>query len=236
VSVPTSDLFALNSVTQNAVDAVTKARELQGEGNSEVAVLNTAMTGTTLGAGMNSSGAYRQIASMGNDKTGTRPADIWDTGRQKAIAGGRGISDVFNAPGGTMAMAGALGVNYAKYLSRQATGGSGGLSIMGDIGVGVKNQNPYGFSKRERDMEAKRKFMTTVINPIITYEYVAPTGEYSQGGGLKGRTSGFRMDYQNMKYGMNEGELDSGKGRASILPGTGGNTEELLSTTKAGRS
>lgn len=163
--------------------------------------------------------------------TGSSPASIWDTARQNVIGGTQGLIDIFSKSGGAVGLSGILGPNQAKYLAKKAAGGA--PDLLGEMGIGTPRQNPYGPSKRTAALTNPGPIEVT--HPTYTYEYEAPTGTYKQGEGLKGRTSGFRMDDQNMKYGMREGELESGKGRVSILAGTGGNTEELLSTTKADR-
>lgn len=90
--------------------------------------------------------------------------------------------------------------------------------------------NPWGRPVAEQSEEWTEAYGSpTYKQNYVTYEYVAPTGSYTQGEGAD------KPQYENtQKYGWNEGELEGGKGKVSILPGVD-NNEELLSSTKAGR-
>jgi len=233
----TSDMTSIANAAARTAGGMARSAEQQYFAGlaGQAGIVNSVNMSYIPGVSFN---AMSNVRSMGTLAGGSTPASIWDTARQNTIAGGSGLIDAFNKPGGFAGISNELGYNQAMSLARQAGKASSqnNPGILGDLGIGPSVKNPFGTSKREAGLTNKGNQQIEQVSPVYTWEYVAPTGTYSQGKGLEGRTSGFRMDDQNMKYGMNEGELESGKGKVSILGGTGGNNEELLKTTKAERS
>lgn len=165
-----------------------------------------------------------------SSKPGRSAADTYNLLRLKESAGANAMMSVFADPDSTEQLLKNVGTNYGSYLLKGAATG-GVNAIKKDAGL-MEDVNPWGSMKKK-----KRKEYIPEQGPqsysirTHTYEYEAPTGTYTQGTGL-----GDKPEYENtQKYGFNEGQLQSGKGKVSIMPNTGGKAQDLFTGTEEGR-
>ena len=180
----------------------------------------------------NLTGAFT-LANMGGATAGHRAGREQENKGAEAMAAAVGQSGSYmgeNAKDNVAGIMEGYGANRGTQLMKELANASN--SLLKNAGM-LADVNPWGKEnkrqKKKTDVESGPK---TLTQDTITYEYEAPEGTYSQGEGA-GKTEQYSS---GNKFGFKEGQLEGGKGKVSILPNTGGNTEELLSTTKAGRS
>jgi len=134
---------------------------------------------------------------------------------------------ILGTPGGWDTAAGSMGTEWFRNMTGKLSDSMKQLYKEADM---LPDINPWGRPVANEEEEWTEAYGSpNYTQNYVTYEYTAPTGTYSQGEGAD------KPQYENtQKYGWNEGQLESGKGKVSIIPGVD-NNEELLSSTKAGR-
>lgn len=181
----------------------------------------------------NLTGAF-DLANMGGATKGHQAGREMENVGATEMAAAVGESGSYagaNAKDNVESIFNTLGANVAGQAMKNLAGASN--SLYKSAGM-LADVNPWG--KGSPKMKTKTQAESgpkTLSQDSITYEYVAPEGTYSQGEGTGGKTEQYSA---SNKFGFKEGQLEGGKGKVSILPNTGGNNEELFSSTKAGRS